>query len=91
MPMTALNSKYGVGEVYADSNPMAERSATVTRSVQLARGKDFCEVETSSANDNVEPEVRRQRGLRGLGSDSREVCNRHKGSSTCKRGELLRG
>jgi hypothetical protein len=29
MPMTTSNPKYCVGEVYEDSNPMAERSATV--------------------------------------------------------------
>ena len=47
MPITTSNSKYGVGEVHEDSDPMAERSATVTRRVQPARGKGFCEVETS--------------------------------------------
>jgi hypothetical protein len=53
----ALVTKYGVGEIHRDSNPMAERSATVTRRVQPARGKGFCEAETSNANNNVKPEV----------------------------------
>ena len=44
MPMTMSNSKYAVGEIHKDSNPMAERSATVTRRVQPARGKGFCEI-----------------------------------------------
>jgi hypothetical protein len=45
MPITTSNSKYGVvGEVHEDSDPMAERSATVTRRVQPARGKGFCEI-----------------------------------------------
>jgi hypothetical protein len=46
MPITTSNSKYGVGEVHEDSDPMAERLATVTRRVQPARGKGFCEAET---------------------------------------------
>jgi len=44
MPLTTSNSKYGVGEVHEDSDLMAERSATVTRRVQPARGKGFCEI-----------------------------------------------
>jgi hypothetical protein len=44
MPITTSNSKYGVGEVHDDSDPMAERSATVTRRVQPARGKGFFEI-----------------------------------------------
>ena len=51
--MTASNSKYGVGEVHEDSNLMAERSITVTGRVQPAKGKSFCEAETSNANNNV--------------------------------------
>jgi hypothetical protein len=46
MPITTSNSKCGVGEVHEDSDPMAERSPTVTRRVQPARGKGFCEAET---------------------------------------------
>jgi hypothetical protein len=46
MLITTSNSKYGVGEVHEDSDLMAERSATVTRRVQPARGKGFCEAET---------------------------------------------
>ena len=42
-PMTTSNPKYCVGEVFKDSNPMAERSATVTRRVPLAKGERFCE------------------------------------------------
>jgi hypothetical protein len=53
----ALVTKYVVGEIHRDSNPMAERSATVTRRVQPARGKGFCEAETSNASDDVKPEV----------------------------------
>ena len=53
----ALVTNHGVGEIYRDSNPMAERSATVTRRVQPARGKGFCEAETSNANNDVKPEV----------------------------------
>jgi hypothetical protein len=63
-------------------NPMAER---------FARGKGFCEAETLNTNDNVKLKVRRWRGPRGLGSDGREVCNRHEKSSNCKREGLLRG
>jgi len=46
MPLTTSNSKYGVVEVHEDSDLMAERSAIVTRRVQPARGKGFCEAET---------------------------------------------
>ena len=42
----ALVTKYVVGEIHRDSDSMAERSATVTRRVQPARGKGFCEAET---------------------------------------------
>jgi hypothetical protein len=56
MPKTTSNSKYGVGEVHEDSDPMAERSATVTRRVQPARGKGFCEAETSNANNDAKLE-----------------------------------
>jgi hypothetical protein len=90
MPITTSNPKYCVGEVHEDSNPMAERSATVTRRVHPARGKGFCEAETSNANNDVKPEVRHRRGPQGLKSDGREVCNRHRKSSTCKREGLLR-
>jgi hypothetical protein len=44
MPITTSNLKYGVREVHNDSDPMAERFATVTRRVQPARGKGFCEI-----------------------------------------------
>jgi hypothetical protein len=71
------NSKYAVGEIHEDSNPMAERCATVTRRVQPARGKGFCEAETSNADNDVKPEALRRRGQRGLKSDGREICNRH--------------
>ena len=81
MPMTTSNSKYAVGEIHRDSNPMAERSATVTRRVQPARGKGFCEAETSNADNDVKPEALRRRGQRGLKSDGREVCNRHEKKS----------
>jgi len=77
MPMTTSNSKYAVGEIHKASNPMAERSTTVTRRVQPARGKGFCEAETSNADNDVKPEALRRRGQRGLKSDGREVCNRH--------------
>ena len=36
---------------------MTGRSATVTRRVQPARGKRFCEAETSNASNDVRPEV----------------------------------
>ncbi len=91
LPISTSNPKYGVGEVRRDSNPMAKRSATVTRRVQPARGKSFCEAETSKANGEVKPRVWRQRGPQALRSDGREVCNCHKKSSTCKREGLLRG
>jgi hypothetical protein len=89
--MTTSNSKYAVGEIHRDSNPMAERSATVTIRVQPARGKGFCEAETSNANNDVKPEALRRRGQQGLKSDGGEVCNRHKKGSTCKREARLRG
>jgi hypothetical protein len=54
--MMTSNPKYGVGEVHKHSNPMAKRSATVARRVQPARGKGFCEAETSNANNNVKPD-----------------------------------
>jgi hypothetical protein len=60
--MTTSNSKYAVGEIHRDSNLMAEKSVTVTRRVQPARGKGFCEAETSNANNDVKLEVRRRRG-----------------------------
>jgi hypothetical protein len=53
----ALVTKKVSGEIGRDSNPMAERSATVTRRVQPARGKGFCEAEKSNANNDVKPEV----------------------------------
>jgi hypothetical protein len=77
MPMTTPNSKYAVGEIHRDSNPMAERSATVTRRVPPTRGKGFCEAETSNADNDAKPEALHRRGQRGLKSDGSEVCNRH--------------
>jgi hypothetical protein len=53
----ALVTKYVIGETYRDSNPMAKRSATVARRVQPVRGKEFCEAETSNANNDVKPEA----------------------------------
>jgi len=53
----ALVTKYVVEEIHRDSNPMAEGSASVTRRVQPARGKRFCETETSTASNDVKPEV----------------------------------
>jgi hypothetical protein len=91
MPITTSNPKHCVGEVHKYLDPMAERFATVTRRVQPARGKSFCEAETSNANNDVKPEALRRRGPRGLKSDGREVCNRHKKSSTCKSEGLLPG
>jgi hypothetical protein len=44
MPITTSNLKYRVREVHEDSDPMAEGFATVTRRVQLAREKGFCEI-----------------------------------------------
>ena len=55
--------------VREDSNPMAERSAIVSRRVQPARGKGFCEAETSNANDKVKLEVLRQIDPHRLKSD----------------------
>jgi hypothetical protein len=62
--MTTLNTKYGVREVHEDSNPMAERSATVTRRVQPARGKGFCEAETSNASNDVTRSTALERSTR---------------------------
>ena len=52
-PMARSNPEYGVREVHRHSDPMAERSATVTRRVQPARGKGFCEAKRSSAKNDV--------------------------------------
>ena len=58
----ALVTKYVVvGEIHKDSDPMAERSATVTRRVQPARGKRLCEAETSERSTGTQ--IRWQRGL----------------------------
>jgi hypothetical protein len=51
----------------------------------------FCEAETSNANDNVKLKVQRRRDPQGLKFDGREVCNRHKKSSSCTREGPLRG
>ena len=74
----ALVTKYVVGEIHRDSNPMAERSATVTRRVQPARGKRFCETETSERSTGTQ--IRRQRGLQ----PSQEEFNLQEGRASAR-------
>ena len=70
---------------------MDERSTTVTRRVQPARGKSFCEAETLNANNEVKLEVRRRTYPCDSDPMAPRSYNRHKKSSTCQREELLRG
>jgi hypothetical protein len=74
----ALVTKYVVGEIHRDSIPMAERSATVTRRVQPARGTHFCEAETSGRS--IGTQIRRQRGLQ----PSQKEFNLQEGSASAR-------